>query len=201
MGYNLNKSSDEDLVKTYIDGNPDAFAILVQRYQNRLYKLAYMMLGNESDAEDVVQDVMITVYQKLASYKSRASFFTWLYRITLNRCRDRLRRKKLVSLLFYHPNGADTEIEHADTRVSKIDNPIWDALHQSEINRIVEKYMLELNPVYRQIIILRDIEGLTYDEICKIMGLSMSAMKSKLFRARNQLRQKLMPFREELLYD
>lgn len=201
MGYNFHTSTDEELVKKFIDGHIDAFTLIVQRYQHRLYKLAYMMLGDEQDAEDVVQDVMVTVYQKLTSFKWRSSFFTWIYQITLNRCRDRLRRKKWMAFLIYHPNGADSEIEHANITRSNMDNATWDAVHQAELNRIIEKYMQELNPNYRQIIILRDIEGLTYQEISKITGLTISAVKSKLFRARNQLRQKLMPFKEEFLYD
>ncbi|MBN1351803.1 sigma-70 family RNA polymerase sigma factor [candidate division KSB1 bacterium] len=199
MSHSFHAFTDEELVQLFLDGEDEYFQPLFERYQHRLYKLAYMMLCDESEAEDAVQDVMLTVFQKLASYKSNASFFTWLYQITLNRCRDRIRRNKWRALLFKRSNGAEDELPEVSASIPQ--NPTWEALHQSEINRLIEKYMQQLHPDHRQIIILRDIEGFSYEEIAGIMNLTLGAVKSKLFRARSQLRQKLVPYHKELLYD
>ena len=183
---------DHDLVERIRKKkDEEAFQTLMDRYQNRVYRLAKNFVRSERDVEEILQDVFLTVYDKLASFEARSSFSTWLYRIAVNASLMKLREKKkensVISL---------EEIEHSidNHRAEKLGqwlgDPEKEAISKESI-KVIAKALEDLPEEYRLVAILRDVEGLTNQEISEILGITLPAVKSRLHRARLYLRDKL----------
>jgi len=186
--------SDEELVERFINGDSDSFPLLVQRYEARVYRIAYGIVGKRDEAEDLSQEVFIRVYKNLHRFKRKSTFYTWIYRITVNVCLSARRKKsqptRIISM--NRPSGANAnpgDIVLADDtfspqRVSK--NRELAAKMQSAIN--------SLSGILRITFILREFEDLSYRELASIFHCSMGTVKSRLSRARESLRQTLTPY-------
>jgi len=192
MTSNDNPENDSDLVYSFKSGDHSAFEKIVLKYQDRVYNLCYRFLGDIQEAEDSAQEAFIKVYKALKGFKQKSSFYTWLYRIVINTCKNRVksleyrRSKSRVSI--------DDDQEKRDHGVSGIidKNNLPDTnLEQKEkINRIQEA-INSLPPDQKTVVILRDIEGLSYDEIADVTKNRLGTVKSKLSRARLGLRNRL----------
>jgi RNA polymerase sigma-70 factor (ECF subfamily) len=183
---------DEVLVKECLKGDREAFAVLVERYQGKIYNLAYRLLGNADDASDLTQEAFCRAYAKLSEFRGEAAFGTWLYRIANNLCLDELRRRQrraVVSL-------SDEENRRYLQNVPG-ENPGAAELcaHRAVLARLHE-VIATLPPDQRTVLVLRDIQGLSYEEIAQVMGCSLGTVKSRLNRARRALRDKLSAERE-----
>ena len=184
----MTEFSDEELIKEYQDNNtPEAYDILVKRYKDPLMNFVYRFVGDRDICTDVVQDTMIKFYLNKDSYRSFAKFSTWIYTIAGNLAKNELKRRR--RRIIFSINNSD------DERSPQIEDKMFlapDKAADGEIrNEIIQKALLKVKPVYREVVILRDIQDLSYEEISEITGLAIGTVKSRINRGRAQL-QKLL---------
>ncbi len=173
-------------------GDESAIETLVDRYGARIHRLALRMLGDPRDAEEVAQDVLLTVVRKIATFKEEAALSSWIYRIAANAAYQRLRSRRSraeVSLEPFLP-VFDEEGRHAEP-VIDWSSRLGDAAVARETREAIERGISRLAPEYRIVVVLRDIEGLSTEEAAAALHLSVAAVKSRLHRARLFLRQEL----------
>lgn len=190
--------NDEELVSLFVEGQDEhAFNELVNRYGDKVYRLAFRITGNPSDAEEVLQEVFIILVGKLDTFRRESKFSTWLYRVAVNASYMHLRNgrkfsEKEVSLDNYQPYNDYGALEG----VAEKD---WSAVPDSRLlseegAQMIEKAIEELPEEYRIVFHMKDVEGLTSKEIAKTLGLSLPAVKSRVLRARLFLRDKLSDY-------
>lgn len=189
------RRSDEELVKAFLDGDDGAFEELVNRYESTIYSMAYRMLGDRSEASDVCQEVFLLLLRKLHSFRGEAKFSTWLYRVTLNACRDHARRNRQHLSLSESPAEDLPELEErlADT---KSDSPD-DEVERVEVRKVVQEAIARMPFKFREVIYLHDIRGFDYKEVAEILDISLGTVKSRLNRARNRLARELRDYWEQ----
>jgi RNA polymerase sigma-70 factor, ECF subfamily len=184
--------TDEELVELVIAGQGEVFARLYERYYLRAYRLAYGMTGQREAAEDLTQEIFLRTYQKLQQFKGESRFATWFYRLTTNHClrhRQRARRHReemvedLEQALAPQPCVSQREAETA----------LW----QHQTQTIIHKALLSLKPELRMVVVLRNLEGLSYEEIAARMDCSVGTVGTWLHRAHKLLAQKLANLRGE----
>ena len=184
----LSELKDEELIKEFqLNNTEEAFEILVRRYKDPLTNFVFRFVGDKDASSDIVQDTMIRFYLNKDSYKSFAKFSTWIYTIATNLAKNELKRRKRKKLLSIF--GNDDEEHQIDITDPNI---LPDAFADSGIkNQLIQDALEKVKPVYREIVILRDIQELSYEEIAEITGLSIGTVKSRINRGRSQL-QKLL---------
>jgi RNA polymerase sigma-70 factor (ECF subfamily) len=185
---NLNELSDEELILEFQQNDTEqAFEILVQRYKNPLVNFVYRFLGDYEICLDVVQETFIKVYRYKNSYTSIAKFSTWIYTIAGNLAKTEYRRRKRRNFFSINSYGENKEtFDIPDERYRP------DVAADSEMkDKMIQKALLKVTQVYREVLILRDIQGLSYEEIAEIKGLTIGTVKSRINRGRAQL-QKLL---------
>ncbi len=178
------------LVKKSQSGDIEAFEQLVSAYDKRAYNIAYRVMGNEEDAKDMAQEAMLRVYRSIKDFKGQSSFSTWLYRIVTNVCLDELRRRKNdkhVSI----DSTIQTEDGELHIELSSDKETPETAYERVEQRELIKKAIRELNDEYRSVIVLRDIQGFSYEEISNMLDCSLGTVKSRINRARALLRDKL----------
>lgn len=183
--------SDHQLIDAVRGGDEDAFAEIVARYRNPITNYLYRFLNDYEEAVDLAQETFVRVYFAIDRYHTAYAFSTYIYRIATNLAISEIRKRKrrtLLSLtgLFQGEDEEQTEFQPPDTR-SRPDEDLVD----SEREQVIAKAIATLPPKYRVPIILRDIEGLSYDEIASVMGLGLGTTKSRINRARALLKEKL----------
>jgi len=176
-------SDDHRLIADCLQGNTAAFGELVRRYQDRLYHTVFRMVDNAEDALDVVQEAFLNAYQSLDSFKGDALFFTWLYRIAVNTAIS-MKRKQRVVLSIDGRNG-EPGIEPLDP--SEINRP-GHALEQAEQERRIHQALNRLSPEHRTVLVMKDMEGQKYETMADILGVPIGTIRSRLHRARLELR-------------
>lgn len=178
---------DEDflLIESFNNGEEAAFSKLVIKHKDKVRNLVFLTLGDSEFVDDISQDVFISIYHKLGEFRFQSKFTTWLYRITVNKCRDYLRKKRVRSI-FVPIKDTDKE-PVAKTRNENLDIP---QLVRAAINKLPEKLKTPL--------ILRDIDGFSYKEIADQMQCEVGTVKSRIFRARESLKVLLEPYQKEL---
>lgn len=181
---------DRDIIERVLGGDNDAFSLLVEKYQTKVYNLALRMSGNEDDAFDLAQDSFVRAWRNLGSFQFESSFSTWLFRLTSNICLDFLRAKKrraAVSLTV-----TDDEDEESQLAVPDPGKTPEEAVIAAEDRTLLTRALNELPADQRQILTLRAIDDLSYAEIAEILHLQEGTVKSRLSRARTALRNKLL---------
>jgi RNA polymerase sigma-70 factor (ECF subfamily) len=184
---------DIELIERARAGDTRAFDELVQRYERKIFRLAKNITGNDEDAEDVLQESFLKAYSHLDSFQGESKFYTWLVRIAVNEALMKLRKRKsdrTVSL--------DEPVETSDEPVAR-EIAVWEddpekKYSQDELRDILDRAVESLKPSFRTVFILRDIEELSTEETAEALGISIPAVKSRLLRARLQLREKLTRF-------
>jgi RNA polymerase sigma-70 factor, ECF subfamily len=182
----------EDLMARVAEGNDYAFEILVQRHQTSVLNLIYRYVADRTKARDLAQEVFMRVWQAARTYKPKAKFTTWIYRITANLCLNELKsegRKKLVSQ-FPNLEGAETDGEAFSDESASAE----ERLLAEERSRQITYALQSMPENQRMALILKKYEDLSYQEISKILGCSVSAVESLLVRAKRNLQEKLTPF-------
>jgi len=179
---------DRRLITECLKGRTAAYGELVRRYQDRLFNAVYRLLDHPEDAQDVVQEAFISAYQSLASFKGDALFFTWLYRIAMNAAISHRRKHKVAVSL---ETGSKNELVIDPVDESAYSQP-GDALEQQEDYNRLKAALNRLSPEHRAVLILKDIEGQKYEEIAEIMQVPVGTVRSRLHRARLELRDLLM---------
>lgn len=184
----LTEFSDEELIKEYQDHNtPEAYDILVKRYKDPLMNFVYRFVGDRDICTDVVQDTMIKFYLNKDSYRSFAKFSTWIYTIAGNLAKNELKRRRR-RVIFSIDNSDDERSPQIEDKMFLAPDKAADGEMRNEI---IQKALLKVKPVYREVVILRDIQDLSYEEISEITGLAIGTVKSRINRGRAQL-QKLL---------
>lgn len=181
------------IIERLKSGEHEAFEAIFRRYVNKVYRQARMLVGDDADAEEIVQEVFMTIYQKAKSFRGDSAFSTWLYRLTVNVSLTRLRRRKSSKALNlddflprYREDG-----HHQVRPVFNWANEVELRLEKDELRRLLQDAMKQLPPAQRAVIALSDVEGVSNREISEILGLSIPAVKARLHRARLFLRGKL----------
>ena len=180
-------STDEELVARSMGGDLDSFNQLVLRWERPIYALAYRVIGREEDARDVAQETFLRAFRALKGFKGQAKFSSWLYRITLNLCRDWIRRERRTPLV-QAPEGVDV-IELAGEGTPS--ETVEELVSRHEIGRAVAKAMSQLPEEQRTAIILKEYHGLTFQEIADLLDCPLSTVKTRLYQGLTVLRKQL----------
>lgn len=174
------------LVRAVRQGDKQAYNRLVQLYQSRIYNLAFNYVKNDEEAKDLAQDVFVTAYKALPKLRDETKFGAWLYQIGLNHCRNRYKRLKRRG---YFTNKS-LDDDQSSLQIAGGETPEKE-LEQQRIINLVRDTIATMNDAEKEILMLRDLQGLPYDEIGEILGVPLGTVKSKLSRARNSLKNKL----------
>ena len=181
----MTREQEAQIVRRVLQGDVNAFEKLVTEYEKAVYAIAQRMTGNPEDAADMTQETFIKAYNSLQSFRGDSKFSVWLYRIASNVCLDFLRsrsRKPTVSLSVEDDEGEEAQLDIADESQSP------EVLLERGLTRnAVRRGLDTLPPDYRQILLLREIQGLSYDEISTALGIDIGTVKSRIFRARKRL--------------
>jgi RNA polymerase sigma factor (sigma-70 family) len=186
---------DKEIIQKVIDGNVQAFGLLVDRHKAKAMTLAVRMLKNHEDAEEALQDAFVRVYRALPSFEWKSSFSTWLYRIVYNTCATAAGKKKGL-----HPLSIDMEDEDGSKIVIKSDDLQPDMkLESDEFSKIVNEEVEKLPAVYGATFTLFALQEMSYEEIVQVTGLPLGTIKARLFRARAILREAIVQRMEHSL--
>jgi RNA polymerase sigma-70 factor (ECF subfamily) len=185
------EQSDLELVKRAQRGERGAFDLLVLRYQHKVVKLVARLLRDPTEAEDVAQEAFVKAYRALASFRGDSAFYTWLYRIAVNTARNAMASRQRRPL-DYEADLSETEQSAVASRMSHSDTPEATAL-SDEIHATVNRAVADLPEDLRTAIILREIEGLSYEEIAAAMDCPVGTVRSRIFRAREAIDRNLKP--------
>jgi len=188
---------DPKLVARFKKGDQHAFELLVRKHKMAVFNTIYSIMGNTQEADDIAQEVFLKVYTKAGSFRGESSFSTWLYRIVVNNCLDELRKRKNKIISYETEFNQEEKLKLKDILARREEDIIED-LRKKELQDIVQKAMNSLPEKDRIVLTLKEIEGLSYNEISQIMKISLGKVKIWLFRARQKLREKLsFLYREE----
>ena len=180
-------SDDSQLIALSVRGDRAAFGELVRRYQDRLYHTAFRLIGNAEDARDVVQDSFLNAYQSLHQFKGDARFFTWLYRIAVNAAIT-VKRKHRAMLSADLLSGQALAEPHDESE----GNQPGASLERVEDERRLQAALAELTAEHRTVLVLKEIEGQKYETIADVLGVPIGTVRSRLHRARLELRDRLI---------
>ena len=182
----MTREQEREIIERVLSGDTEAFEALVLEHQNKVYSLALRMVGNEEDARDMAQEAFIRAFNFLSGFRGDSKFSVWLYRLTSNICIDFLRsrsKKQTVSMTWTDEDGEEAgELEIPDDTWSPEQQ-----LERSLTRESVRRGLDSLSPQYREILFLREISGLSYEEIAKALNLEEGTVKSRIFRARKKL--------------
>lgn len=180
-------AADRDIVQRVIAGDVDAFGVLVERYQDRIFSAVRNYLSNPDDALDVTQEAMVKAYSKLGSFDANSAFYTWLYRIAVNTAIDSLRRKQSrptdsLDDSHYSESGYEPRSKDPNTDPQKV----VAAREQAEM---LKSAISKLSDKLRSVLVLYDVEGMSQEEVAKILKIPVGTVKSRISRARGELRE------------
>jgi RNA polymerase sigma-70 factor (ECF subfamily) len=177
-------SDDRRLIAECLRGDSSAFGVLVQRYQDRLYNVAFRLVGNAEDAEDAVQEAFLHAYRALPRFKGGAQFFTWLYRIAVNGAISTRRKRRLLART---ASRSASQPQREPLETGDQAHP-GHALEQHEQGRRVHEALGQLSPEHRAVLVLKDMEGHKYEAMATILGVPVGTIRSRLHRARLEFR-------------
>lgn len=182
--------ADEVLVKAAREGDTAAFEVLVTRYERKVYSLAYRYSGDPDDARDLAQEAFLKAFVALKGFRGGSSFSTWIYRITANVCLDAMRsRRRRPTVSLDRPLAAgdgDMKWQVPDGSVDP-----GEVVERRELQAAVQRAITRLSPEHRMVLVLRDLQDLSYEEVAGVLGLNLGTVKSRLNRARLALRDHL----------
>jgi len=182
----LSIDDDYSIIRQFVDGDKSSFQILVKRHKEKVRNIIYITKNSSALVDDIAQDVFITVYRNLKHFRFESQFTTWLYRITVNRCKDYLRKMNVRKIFSPIEEGSE---------VSEYSSPV----ENNDISRIVMDAISKLPVKLRMPLILKDIEGFSYQEISETLNCEMGTVKSRIFRGREKLKEILQPLEKELM--
>ncbi len=190
---NTSDQDDTELLKAFRGRERDMFDTLVLKHQNRVFNLCYRLLGDYEEANDCAQETFVKAYRSLGRFRFKSTFSTWLYAIAVNTCKNRVKsseyrhRKKMVRL----GNPVETENGSYTVEVGDESQSPVKKLEKKETGELIQEAINSLPEEQRTVIVLRDIQGISYEEIARITGYNPGTVKSKIARAREKLRESL----------
>ena len=178
--------TEQELVRAAAGGDTEAFERLVRTYENKIYHLALRMCGSSEEASDIAQEAFLAAWRGLPSFRGEANFATWLYRLTSNAAIDYLRRQK--------KERGDMSLDDEDLGLDAVDTGPGpqDAAERTEVRTAVAAGLQQLSEGHRQVLVLREIQGLSYEEIADVLEVDLGPVKSRISRARTALRKILL---------
>lgn len=190
-------NDDRSLVDRFKQGDESAFAILVEKYSGRAYQIAYGVLGSREDAEEVAQDVFISIHRALAHFRGEAEFTTWMYRITMNLAKNKYRWNKIrgskVNISIDAPlegsgdsSGEERKIDLPDGRMAPDEKSVF-----AELELNVREELDNLPDIYREALVMRNVEEMSYEDIASALNCKLGTIKSRIARGREELRKRL----------
>jgi len=186
-------AEDINLINRFLEGDEEAFGRLVVKYQNKIHNLCFRVVGDQHEAEDMAQEVFMTAHKALKDFRGDSLFSTWIYRVAVNHCKNRI--KFLGRRKYYQNLSMDQPQELGDGEVTiemEDDSPDpEDMMESQQVQDLVQAAIETLDPDHRTVIVLRDIQELSYEEIAEIVGIRVGTVKSRIHRARNDLKVKL----------
>ena len=191
--------SDAELVVDFKHGDKNGFCELLTRYTEKVHNLAMRITRNPEDTEEVLQDVFLTVYNKIHTFEGNSAFSSWLYRITVNTAFMKLRKRKQQAALSLDEMSAAGDESWSNQRSDQSDVNFLCSRHQ--LREVLESAIGKLPEEYRVIFILRDVDGLSNQEVGELLSISIPAVKSRLHRSRLMLRKKLQRFYDDYTSD
>ncbi|MBN1945211.1 MAG: sigma-70 family RNA polymerase sigma factor [Bradymonadales bacterium] len=192
------EDSDLNLVKRVKNGDKEAFRILVERYQKKVFSIAYGMVHNREDAMDLTQDAFLKAYHNLEQFEGSSSFYTWLYRIAINVSIDMIRRSGKHVLVDYDDRLLrDTEHAEGGLMPSTLGVDPQRTYGRKELLEQIDRALADLSPIHKEAILLREVEGLSYQEMAEVMGVSKGTVMSRLHHARRNLQARLLTYVEQ----
>lgn len=192
------KITDAALVKQFKKGSMEAFEELVSRYESKVFNLAMRFTRNQEDAEEVLQDVFTTLYRKIDGFEGKSAFSSWLYRIIVNAAFMKLRKRKQYTTIPIEELTPAVKAQFSERDIF-IGTPADSALIKNELRSILHRAIGRLPERYRAVFILRDVDGLSNQEVGEILQLSIPAVKSRLHRSRLMLQRKLQGYYGEFV--
>ena len=174
--------SDAEAVRRVLAGDPDAYAVIVERYYDRYARYAVHMVGNREDAEEALQDAFVRAYRSLGQYREQERFSAWLYRILVNQCRTAIAKRRRLDATYVDVDPAALDVEHATTPHAADALPLRDRL---------DRALAQLPPDQREAVVLKYTEDLSYEDMAAITGAGVSALKMRVKRAFARLRELL----------
>jgi len=199
---NQSRETANDLARRLQEGNESAFDEIFDLYQRKIYNLCFRMVQNREEASDLTQEVFVKVHRSISQFRGDSHFYTWLYTVAMNTCRNRLEKlKKLRSR--ERPMVTDENDNSLEDKLAfeKGQAPSPTArMEQAELRKLIEQAIATLPENFRSVILLKEIEHMSYEDIAKIMDCNLGTVKSRLNRARLQLREKLKPVLHHHLY-
>jgi len=185
-------SDDRQLIERIQRGDSECFRLLFEKYAQRLFNVVCHLVDDYDEANDITQEAFVKAYRSIGSFNFRSEFYTWLYRIGVNQAHDHLRRRK-------HRMGRLTTSDQADALASRGPDGSPDSNRlRLRLQHTIHQILAALNPIEREIITLREIEGLSYAEIAEMLQISLGTVKSRLARTRANVRQRFGPVKNLL---
>ena len=190
----MSKQTDKELIKSFKKGDLSAFDILVDRYSTKAFQIAYGVLANREDSEEVAQDVFVRVFRALPKFRGESEFTTWMYRIVMNLARNKYRWNKTrgsqrnfsIDAPLEGREGAVNGFELPELRMGPDEN-----VSIKEFEAKVAEELKELPPLYREALVLRNVDEMSYEEIASLLNCKLGTIKSRIARAREELRRRL----------
>ncbi len=186
----MSKSNVDDLqvIDNVLNGDVEAFSMIIEKYQNMIFRYVYSKFNDHDDAMDITQDIFIAAIEALASFRRESKFSTWLYSIMVNYCKNYRKKSRRYNVIPINHSKGDEEfdLQIEDAR----ENPEHEVIMNDSL-RIIREEIDELPEDYRQILIMRDIEGLSYNEIAEILDIKLSNVKVRIHRGREFLKNRL----------
>ena len=184
------RDEDYEFVSLCKKGDVDAFEVLVKKHQKRMFNIAYRMMGNYEEASEIVQDAFVSAYRGIKNFRGRAKFSTWLYTIVINLAKNRL--KQLKARLHYEKYSIDNPIPTHESQIhgepASSDLSALERLEKRETQQKVQGCIDSLDGEFKEVLVLKDIQGFSYDEISDLLKVPEGTVKSRLFRAREAVK-------------
>lgn len=182
--------SDSHLIERTLEGEPDAFNVLVRRWERQIYGLTLRMLGRDEEAKDATQETFLSAYRNLSKFRGEAKFSSWIYRIALNICNTKLRSRSRATI------SLDEQREANGFELAADAEDLGSGIQQAQITKHVRRALQGLPSDMRQVIIMKEYEGLKFSEIAEVLGIPISTVKTRMYTGLSELRKRLEHLRE-----
>ncbi|OFW10679.1 MAG: RNA polymerase subunit sigma-24 [Acidobacteria bacterium RIFCSPLOWO2_02_FULL_59_13] len=186
--------NDMELVQQVKQGQVEQFNELVNRHARKVFRLTQHITGNREDAEDALQEAFLKAYSRLPQFQGDSQFYTWLVRIAVNESLMKLRKRRVGGFSVSLDDPIETEDDFLPREIAAWDENPEQKYARQELQEILDRAVSSLPPIFRTVLVLRDLEQLSTEEAAEALNLSVPAVKSRLLRARLQLREKLSPY-------
>ena len=182
--------SDTQIIERTLGGEPDAFNVLVRRWERQIYGLTLRMLGRDEEAKDATQETFLSAYRNLSKFRGEAKFSSWIYRIALNICNTKLRSRSKFTI------SLDEQRELSGFELAAEADDLGSGIQQEQITRHVRRALQGLPAEMRLVIIMKEYEGLKFAEIAEVLGIPISTVKTRMYTGLSELRKRLEHLRE-----